>query len=315
MQITPQQAAIELLSKDNIMIISHMSPDGDTLGSAYGLYNALNSLNKRVKIRCSDEMPKKFDYMYKGYVDSEFEEEYVVCVDVAAVQLFGSKLKSYTDKVDLNIDHHPSNELFAKKTCLVAKASANCEIMFEVLTHMNINFTSLIADCLYTGITTDTGCFKYSSVSANTHRTAAALIEFGADYAEINRFLFDTKSKSRILIEQHVLNTMEFFYDDMVALIAISNKTIEETNAIESDLDGVSALPRTIEGVKIGITIREKSTNCHKISLRTTNDIDASEICKAFGGGGHQRAAGCLIEENYETVKQMIVKAVEPFLT
>lgn len=314
MQITPIEAAKELLANDNIMIISHMSPDGDTLGSSFGLYNALTSLNKHVKVRCSDKVPAKFAYLQEGYVDNDFSEDYVVCVDVAATQLFGDKLSSYIEKVDLCIDHHPSNDFYAKKTCLNAKAGATCELVFEIIELLGAKVTSQIADCLYTGITTDTGCFKYSNTTAQTHIVTAELIKFGADYAEINRFLFDTKSKSRIEIEQHVLNTMEFFYNDRVALIAISQKTIERTHADESELDGVSALPRTIEGVQIGITIREKTNGAYKLSLRTTSEVDASEICQIFGGGGHKRAAGCLIEADFESTKKMIVEAVGKFL-
>ncbi|MFZ2537961.1 MAG: bifunctional oligoribonuclease/PAP phosphatase NrnA [Oscillospiraceae bacterium] len=314
MLITAKQASEELLSQDDILIISHMSPDGDTLGCAFALYNALTSLGKRVKIRCSDELPNRFSYLYDGYVDSDFDEKYVVCVDVAAVQLFGDKLKDYTTTVDLCIDHHPSNELFAKKTYLDQHAAAACEIMYEVITLLNTPITKRIADCLYTGIATDTGCFKYSNTSANTHIVGAHLFECGTDYEEINSFLFDTKSKSRVQVEQHILKTMEFFYQDKVALIAITQKTVEETNADESELDGLSALPRTIEGVLIGITIREKTADAHKVSIRTTKEVDASEICKNFGGGGHKRAAGCLINEDYDTTKKLLIEVVKKYL-
>ncbi len=230
------------------------------------------------------------------------------------MQLFGEKLNDYATKVDLCIDHHPSNELYAKKTYLVQQAAAACEIMYEIITLLNVVITKQIADCLYTGIATDSGCFKYSNTTANTHIVAAHLFQCGADYEEINSFLFDTKSKSRIRVEQYVLNTMEFFYDDKVALIAITKKTVEETNADESELDGVSALPRSIEGVEIGITIREKTADSHKVSIRTTKDVDASEICKNFGGGGHKRAAGCLINEDYETTKKLLIEVVEKYI-
>lgn len=314
MLITAKQAADELLLQDDILIISHMSPDGDTLGAAFALYNGLTSLGKRAKIRCSDELPERFSYLYEGYQDSEFAERYIVCVDVAAIQLFGKKLDCYASKVDLCIDHHPSNELYAKKTYLASHAAAACELIYEVLILLDIKITKQIADCLYTGIATDSGCFKYSNTTANTHVVAAHLFDCGAEYEEINRFLFDTKSKSRIRVEQHVLNTMEFFYEDRVALIAITRQTVEETAADESELDGVSALPRMIEGVIIGITIREKTPDSHKVSIRTNKEVDASEICQIFGGGGHKRAAGCLINENYETTKKLLIEAVKKYL-
>ena len=314
MLITAQQASDELLAHDDILIISHMSPDGDTLGCAFALYHALFAVGKRVKIRCSDELPDRFSYLYTGYVDSEFEEQYVVSVDLAAIQLFGEKLNSYTSKVDLCIDHHPSNDLYAKKTYLNASAAAACELIYEVIVLMNITVTKQIADCIYTGIATDSGCFKYSNTSPNTHIVAAKLFECGADYEHINRSLFDTKSKMRVRVEQHVLSRMEFFCEDKIAMITINQQTVEDTQADETELDGLSGLPRMIEGVLVGITIREKTLNAYKVSLRTTAEVDASKVCQEFGGGGHKRAAGCLITEDYDTAKTMLVEVVKKHL-
>lgn len=311
MLITAAEAAKELLVNDNIMIITHTSPDGDTLGSAFALYYALTAMGKRIKIRCSDDLPVRFSYLYKGYVDNDFEEEYVVSVDVAALQLFGEKLSGYKEKIDLCIDHHPSNGMFAKQTFLDHKVSANCELIFEILTILNLQITKLIANCLYTGIATDSGCFKYSNTTASTHVIAAKLVDAGAEHSEINRFLFDTKSKSRIAIEQKVLNAVEYYFHDKVAIVAITKKMIEESNADESELDGVSAIPRTIEGVFVGVTLREKSEGVYKVSVRTAGEYDACEICAQFGGGGHKRAAGCLIEDSEENVKKRIVEIIE----
>lgn len=308
------EAARELLTQDKILLISHISPDGDTLGCAFALYAALKSLGKQVKIRCSDDLPVRFSYLYLEYADEDFKEEYVVAVDVASTQLIGGKLINYYENIDLCIDHHPSNSMYAKKTCLNSDVAAACEIVYEILKVMCIEFTKQIANCLYTGITTDSGCFKYSNTTAKTHQIAADLMNCGADFAEINRFLFDTKSRSRIAVEQYVLNTIEYFYHDKVALVYISQKMIEESHADESELDGVSSLPRMIEGVEVGITIREKPDGSHKISLRTTESVDASKVCALFGGGGHKRAAGCIIQESFEESKLKIVEAVGRFL-
>lgn len=314
MLYTAKQASDELLSKDNILIISHISPDGDTLGCAFALYFALTSLGKQVKIRCSDDLPERFSFLYNGYVDSDFLEEYVVCVDVAAVQLLGDKLSNYVGKINLCIDHHPSNELYADNTYLDHTAAAACELMYEVIKLLNVPISKQIADCLYTGIVTDSGCFKYSNTSANTHIIAARLFEYGADYEVINRFLFDTKSKNRVKIEQYVLSTMEFFCQDKIALIAITQKMINDIDADESELDGLSSLPRIIEGVEVGITMTEKPDGSFKVSLRTTSEVDASQVCNAFGGGGHKRAAGCLIKEDYETTKKLLVNEVKKYI-
>lgn len=311
------EKAAEILKKHNdILILTHMSPDGDTLGSAYALFHALQPMGKQIKVCCSDEIPDRFAYLKEGYCDPDinFEPDLILAVDIASTQLFGEKLAEYSDSVDLCIDHHPSNTMFAKETLLIPTAAANCESIYYVLSCMNAVITKQIADCLYTGIATDTGCFKYSNTSANTHKIAAVLIEKGAQYDVLNRNLFDTKSKHRIQIEQQVMNGMEFFFDDRVAIIGITQDMIQKSGADESELDGVSSLPRMIEGVEIGITIKEKEGGGHKVSVRTTRFVDASELCAKFGGGGHKRAAGCLIKADYATVKKMLVDAIKPLM-
>lgn len=314
MKIQKDEVIKRLIENDNILIICHMSPDGDTLGCAYALYNALVSKNKNVRVDCSDEVPERFEYLQSGYVNSDFEPEYVIAVDLAARQLIGEKLSGYVDKIDLCIDHHPSNELYAKETYLVSTAAAACEIIYDIIVSMKVDITTEIATCLYTGIATDTGCFCFSNTTSNTHYVAAELYKIPAEYEHINALLFNTKSKSRLRIEQKVLNTMEYFYNDKVAISCITQKMIEESKADESELDGVSNIPRSIEGVEIGITMREKLDGNFKVSVRTTSKADASKICGKFNGGGHKRAAGCLIEEDYQTAKALLVKAVKEFI-
>lgn len=315
MDITAKAAAEELKCQDRILILSHQNPDGDTLGCAFALCRALSSMGKLVRVECPDSLPQRFSYLYADCVQPDFEPEYIVAVDIAALQLMGNLREVYGDRVDLCIDHHPSNEKYAAKTCLCSAAAAACELVYSILCLLEVTITPTIADCLYTGIATDSGCFKYSNTTADTHRIAADLMEAGANYRWTNEYLFDTKSKSRIAVEQQVLNTMEYFCDDRVAIIGISQEMIERTHADESELDGVSAIPRMIEGVQIGITIREKPDGTHKISIRTTSEVDASSICQRFGGGGHARAAGCLIEADYETAKEQLVSVCREFLS
>lgn len=314
MNIAIEQAVSLLNEHDNILIISHKSPDGDTLGSAFALYYALTSLGKTARFLCSDPVPDRFCYFTDEYVESSFAPDFVVAVDIAATQLLGARTMPYAANIDLCIDHHPSNDGFAKHTYLVPAAAATCEIMFDVVTHLGAKITQKMADCLYTGISTDTGCFKFSNTTVNTHIVASKLFEFGADHEFINRLMFETKSKSRLKIELAALSSIEYFFDDRVAIISISQKMIEELNADESELDGISAIPRSIEGVEVGITIREKKEGGYKMSVRTTSAVDASKLCATFGGGGHKRAGGCFIDEGYQTAKRLIVEAIKPLL-
>lgn len=314
MKIRVQQAAQFLRERDDILLLMHRNPDGDTLGCGFALCYALEAMGKRVRTECADELPQRFSYLYTDYRPRDFVPRTVVAVDVAVPELLGSKAVEWGSRIDLCIDHHPSNSLYAKQTCLCEHAAAACEIVHEILQLLGAQITPAVANCLYTGISTDCGCFKYGSTTSNTHRVAADLMDQGADYRWINEYLFDTKSKSRILVEQEVLRTMEFFYDDRVAVIAITQEMIERSHADESELDGVSSLPRMIEGVLIGLTIREKPDGGYRVSVRTSGGVDASQLCKLFGGGGHAAAAGCQLSGDYETAKRRIVEACAQFL-
>lgn len=303
-----QRAAALLLSWDNILILSHRSPDGDTLGCASALSRALVSLGKSVQFRCADEVPEKFAYLFSGIPYGDFEPEKTVTVDVADKSLLGA-LEPLGENADLAIDHHATHRFFAKETWVEGDAAAACVLVTKLIKAMGVEITPVIADCLYTGIATDSGCFMYPNATPETHRVAADLIECGARYAEINRVMFDTKSRTAIRLLKRVYSDMEFFHGGRCAVLCLTKELIEETGAKESDLDGVSATVRQVEGVQFGLTIRERGENEYKVSLRAAGDADAAKVCMQFGGGGHKGAAGCTIFAPLEEVKARIVAA------
>lgn len=300
-----------LLKNDYIYILCHNYPDGDTLGSAVGLYHILKQLDKKVKIICNMDIPEKFKFMFKNVKSENFEPKYIVSIDVADEKLLGDNLNKYKGKINLCIDHHSSNTEYAENLFVNSKAGACAEIITTLVKMSKLNVSQDIADALFTGISTDTGCFKYSNVTARTHKLAAYLIKNGANASEINRIMFDTKSKSRIQIEQIVMNNMRYFFNNRCALSYILKSDIDNSKANEGDLDGISSIPRQIEGVDVGIYIREKDTNLYKISLRTQGKVNASDICAIFDGGGHICAAGCEIKGSLEEVIDKITKEVK----
>ena len=162
----------------------------------------------------------------------------------------------------------------------------------RVLRAMDVTITPDIAGCLFTGITTDTGCFRYGNVTPRTHEIAARLMEQGAPAADINRRMFETKTRARLEIERRALASMEFFCEGRCAVMTILQKDMRETGATEDDLDGLPALPRQIEGVLAGVCVKEKPDGTAKVSLRTNDPLDAAALCGRFGGGGHKAAAG-----------------------
>ncbi len=309
--ISRNEAADFLSGADDILILSHQFPDGDTLGSASALCRGLQKLGKRAMIKCSDTIGPKYQYLFNGIEQQNFTPAVVVAVDIADLQLIGEPNRSlYGERIDLCIDHHPSNALYAKRSCVDPKASAACEIIFDILNLLKVEIDSSMASCLYTGITTDTGCFKYINVTPTTYRIAADLVEKGAQAHRINRAMFDAKSRARIELERRVMDSIQYFFNGRVAVIKITQQMIYDSGAAEDDIEGLASIPRAIEGVLIGVTIREKTDGDSKISLRATPPRNASEICAAFGGGGHAGAAGCTFNTTMEEAQAQMLEEI-----
>ncbi len=308
--ITLEQACARLREQDDILILTHQNPDGDTLGSAFALYYALRALGKRVRVECSDEFPRKYRFMFPDYQPEAFEERFVVAADIADTQLFGKKLERYSGAVDLCIDHHPSNTFYAAQTYLVADAAATAEAICDVIDGLGVTLDLPVATCIYTGLSTDTGCFRFSNTTAKTLSTASRMVALGVDNAEINLQMFSHKTQSRIAIEREVYNTMEYHFDNRCAVIWMTRAMLEQAGADDAELEGVSAIPTQIEGVEVGVTLREKEGG-YKVSLRTSRYINASEICARLGGGGHARAAGCFLAATLEEAKHQVLVLVK----
>lgn len=300
-----------LKSTDNSVILTHQYPDGDTLGSAFALCRALRKLGKKSRVIVNGELPKKFEYLAKGMEEQDFEYRTVAAVDIASVSLFGELKDEFENIVDVSIDHHAMNIPFAKMTYVNADAAANTENVYRLIKILGVEIDREIANCIYTGLCTDTGCFKFTNVTPDTMRIAADLMEIGCDSAWINRVMFDTKSMARIRMERAVLNTLTTHCSDKIAVIYTTLAMEKETGAKDSDMDGLAAIPRQIEGVVIGITIKEKGENHFRVSVRTLDGYSAADICRNFGGGGHLAAGGCAIDGTLEDVKEKLLKAAE----
>ncbi len=311
-KVDAKLAAEFLMDNDNFVILTHASPDGDTLGSGFALRAALELLGKKAKVICPDEIPAKFNFIAMQK-DIDFEPETVVAVDIADDKLLGSLREVYKDKIELCIDHHRSNTEFAKRLYLEADSGAATECVYNVIEVLGVEITPYIASCLYLGMATDTGCFKFSNTTPRTHRYSALLMEKGADYDEINRVMFETKSRGRIEMEKLVLESMEFFFKGKCAVITVTDEMIKKTGCSVDELDGITAMSRQIEGVLVGVTIKEKEDGRFKVSVRTFPPFDAAAICAKHGGGGHMRAAGCEFKLSATEVKELLLSTLEEF--
>lgn len=307
-------ALSRLLKAENILLICHKNPDGDTLGSAAALYHALKGLGKTAAVLCADPIPARYGYMDIGLFTGQFTPGYTVAVDVAGIQLFGDAVAAYTKSVDLCIDHHPSNAGYADCMLLDGDAAATAEIIYELLTAAGIEITPILADCLYTGLSTDTGCFRFSNTTARTHDIAAKLIAAGASLVKLNAILFESKTRSRLEIERLALESLEYRFDGRCAMIFLTKEQIAQTGADTTDIEGITSLPRNIEGVQVGITVRQQPAGSYKVSVRTVPEVDAAAICAHLGGGGHRQAAGCELLGSLDNAKSALLTEVEKAL-
>lgn len=313
-QLTVEETAARLMEMDNILILTHKLPDGDTIGSALALTETLRAKGKRVRATWTGELSSCYSVLTGVYEDDLFEPDYIVSVDIAGVHLLPDDTKPLGDKIDLAIDHHGTNAGFAKETLVDATSASCCEIIYQIIQQLNVEITPYIGNCLYVGLSTDTGCFKFNNTTPASHLLAAKLDELGVDIARLNQLFFEQKSRARIEIERRVLNGMEFTANGQICLITITREMMEQTRCLESDIEGVAAIPKSVEGVEAGVTLRERPNGSWKISVRTKS-LDASKICALFGGGGHKYAAGCECTGDAYDVKVALCRAIQEEMT
>lgn len=304
MKISVKECADILREKDNILILTHANPDGDTLGSGFALCRALMKIGKICAVINADDIPKKYNYLFDDIVEIKFKPDYVVAVDVATVKLLGGLEEQY--KIDMCIDHHSTNTEYAN-LLLLEDAPAACQIMYEVVLALGVEVDKKIADCLYTGLTTDTGCFRYDSTTAQTYRVAADLIDAGADNSRINRIMFETKSKTYARLERLAIESMRFYEHERVAVITVTQEMFQLTGSNAQETEGLAPLTRQIEGVEIGITIQERPDGTCKASIRTFESVNAAKLAACFGGGGHAQAAGCKFDCDVKEARRLLV--------
>lgn len=301
-----------LKCRDNFIILTHRQPDGDTLGSAYGLLRALLKIGKKAKVLYEGEsLFEKFQYLTDDLDEPSFEPETVVAVDIADVKLMPPEYKEiYRDKVDLCIDHHGSNTEYAKQLYIEPSAAATGEIIYNIIKLLDAEIDVKTAEAVYTAISTDTGCFRFGNTTSKTHLIASELMKTGMNFLEINRKMFESYTKERLAIECLAINSIEYSFDSRCAVLWITRDMMQKTGAMEDDLEGLSSIPRMIKGVRVGITVKEATTG-FKVSVRTAPGYNACAICAELGGGGHEAAAGCFIKGTAADVKDKLKGAVE----
>lgn len=304
------EAAARLRSFDRVLILTHVRPDGDTVGCAAALCAGLRAIGKTAYLLPNPQLTENTAPYFAPYEAPEnFEFDKVVSVDVAAAEILTDKAKPLSGRIDLAIDHHPSFEHFGRENLVRPEAAACGEILYEILAELG-PITPEIALPLYVAISTDTGCFAYSNTTAHTHNIAARLMETGIDYRDVNKKFFRTKSRKRMQLEAAMLNDCEFYDGDRIAVLSVPLDLIQRLEATESDAEDLAALGGQIQGVDCAVTMRELQPCVWKLSVRTGPRVNATEVCQKFGGGGHAAASGCKIKGPREEAVRQILAAI-----
>ena len=278
------------------------------MGSAAALCQALRDRGRTAYLLPNPELTATYAPYAAPYAAPEgFVPRHVVSVDIAALSLLPENARPYQDRIDLAIDHHPSQEFFARETCLEAGSAACGEIVYNIVTLMT-PLTPEIALPLYVAISTDTGCFVYSNTTARTHRIAAALMDV-VDVAAVNKTLFRTKSRVRLAMESRMVADMKLFDHQRVVVMEIPLSLRQEMQATDADIEELSALPALVEGTDCGVTLRELRPGTVKVSVRTGPRVDACALCRILGGGGHHAASGATVEGTLDEARMAVLAA------
>ena len=314
--MTVQEAAAFLRAHDNYLILTHKRPDGDTIGCAAGLCRALRGLGKTAYVLPNeDTIPLLGGYLDGLTARSGFTPDTVVSTDVATENLLPDSAAPYKGRIDLAVDHHPSQEFFAKETCLEADKAACGEIIWKICGELGV-MDAGIATPLYVAIATDCGCFVYANTTPHTHRAAAALMEQGIPFQALNKRHFRTKSMARMKLESLIIEHMHLYHQGTVAVAPISLELIAQAGATLEDTDDIAAFLGQLKGVLHTATIREHEGGECRVSVRTKADeLNATRVCARLGGGGHRAASGCTVKGTVEEAERAILAAIDAQLS
>jgi len=300
-----------------ILLVSHINPDGDALGSTSAIYTAIyDRYKKKADMLIIGHLPSSYKFLpsipdAKFGFDSSLVYDLVISLDVAAIdRLSNSKILFDKATVSVNIDHHKTNDGFGDINFVDPKSSSTGEVLFDIFKELNWNLTLETAIGLYTAILTDTGGFRYTNTSEKVFKIASELVSLGVNPNEIYKNCYELKSKNFVMFQSYCLSKAQFSKDDKIAYTAVYKKDLEKFNAEEDSTEGLVETLRAIETTDVSFLVKEIDSKTSKISMRSKK-ADVAKICGIFGGGGHTFAAGCTVKANVEGSIKKILKSIE----
>lgn len=291
--LTRTETAAFLAAHDHYVILTHTRPDGDTVGSTAALCLGLRQLGKTAHVLENKGISPKYQWLHQGLSTPGVAiGDCIVSVDVAAPGMLQDEAKDLVGKIQLRIDHHGTATSFTDFELVDPDSAACAEVVYDVLTLLGCRIDARIAEAIYVGTSTDTGCFRYANTTAHTFATAAACAQAGARIYELNMDLFETNTLSRLRMQGWIVDNMKLLHDGKMCICAIPRAVEKAMGVTGDDMDNISSFPRTVAGVCLAATLRESDTGLVKLSVRAIPGYDATRVTVPFGGGGHKGAAG-----------------------
>lgn len=308
--------AVALGRAERVLICGHVLPDGDSLGSVLALGLTLERLGKKITMAGPDPVPAVYEFLpgverFLAGEPPEGKYDALVVLDCSVPERLGKGYQELVsrDMVIINIDHHAGSTSFGTHRYIDPLAAAVGEILFDLFTLMRVNITPEAAVCLYTAIITDTGSFQYDNTTPETHRRAAKLLEIGVPAGQVNTRIYDEKHRAAILLLGAALNTLSVSPCGKVCWMTVTRDILRDTGAADEHTEGLVNYARSIRGVEVGLLFREISDGRYKISFRSKVSADVNRLAALFGGGGHQRAAGCVLQGDLGEIREKVIAA------
>ncbi|MFD2670056.1 DHH family phosphoesterase [Marinicrinis sediminis] len=313
------EAAQFMQQHDSFLVVSHIHPDGDAASSTCAVGLMLDQLGKRYTLLNDGAVPQKFDEVCGSdrIVNAQLLSELpaaqaIIAVDCADFERIGEVAARFPAGLPLlNIDHHPTNDLYGTANLVIADASATAEILYDLITFMSLSWNKQLADCIYTGLLTDTGGFRYANTSSKVMKMAATLLDYGTSASELAEILLESTTSAHVELLKRALNTLTFSPKQDIAWVIVEKEDMSETKANHEDLEGIVNYPRNIEGVQVGMLFKEMKDGTVKCSFRSAGKANVAALAQQFGGGGHVRAAGATLDGPLSEAIASVVREVE----
>lgn len=309
----------DLQEFERFLILPHVMADGDAIGSCLAMASCLESLGKETLILMEEKVPYIYTFMIGSSKIEIYDEnksyDYQVCIvlDTGDTSRLGTRIDLFKGMRTYNIDHHITNDSFADFNYINTQACSTAEIVYDILKEDQRSLDFHIAQALYVGIATDTGGFRYQNTSAKAFQIAAELCQYGISIETISDWVFERTNMNKLFLMKKAISNISLYFDNKVAVIKLKKEDYDDVQVSDEDFEGLVNIAKNIEGVQVGIFIRERvRVSLVKASLRSNTDkIDVSKIAAKFGGGGHSRAAGIASELQIEELLAGILKTLE----